>query len=125
MITKATFVKLLNAIKAQMEQDDKNGDILTQLADPEFQSHKIIYTTPLIDSVLKTLAEEFELPNQKYIGDDISYFVWDLNFGKNPMAIGCITRDDGSKVSLTTPDELYDWIIEQKNYINPQEKVLK
>lgn len=111
---KDTFVMIMKAIQAQDKRDSKNGDILTQLADPEFQSHKIIFTTLMIPDVIKALEKEFDLDQNPLYGSEISYFIYDLNYGKNPMAIGCITRKDGSKVSLTTPERLYDWIMENK-----------
>lgn len=114
MIKKTTFVSIINAIQAQDKLDSKNGEILTQLADPEFQNHGIIYTTPIIQELLKILKDECDLPDQKYIGDDISYYIYDLNYGTNDMANSCITRADGSKVSLTSPESLYDWIVEQQ-----------
>ncbi len=41
----------------------------------------------------------------------ISYYIWDLNFGKNGKE--CITMDTDKgevKISLTTPEELYDYL---------------
>lgn len=110
MISKQSFVAILRAIREQEELDGKNGDLLTQLADPEFVEHKTIFTTPLISKLLNILKDEFELEDDKYIGNDISYFIYDLQWGTNEMAKDCITRKDGSKVSLQTLEELYDWI---------------
>lgn len=119
MISKASFVALLNAVEAQMEQDSISGDILTQLADPEFQYHKVIVTTPLIDKVLKTLSYEVEDFSHSVIGTEISHWVWELDFGKKSKELQ-VTREDGSIVPLETPEQLYDWIMEQRNYVNPQ-----
>lgn len=125
MISKKAFVSIMEAIETQAKLDDKHGDILTQLADPEFQYHKVVFTTPLIDSLLKALVEELELPEEKYIGNEISYFVFELGFGHNDLAKNGVTRKDGSPVRLTTPAELYDWIMEQRNerHIDPKEKI--
>lgn len=119
MITKQAFSDLLKAIHQQSKLDDKHGDILTQLADPEFQSHKVIFTTPLIEAVLLILKNELGVKEERYIGDEISYWVWELEFGKKSEQLQ-VYREDGSIVPLKTPEQLYDWIIEQKNYINPR-----
>ena len=119
MISKKAFVSIMEAIETQAKLDDKHGDILTQLADPKFQYHKVVFTTPLIDSVVKALAEDFKLAKDKWIGDEISYFIWELGFGKSKNAIDCITRDNGSKLSLTTPEQLYDWLMEVRSYSQP------
>lgn len=109
---KETFVSIINAIKAQDEHDNRNGKLISQLTDPEFQQHGIIFTTPMVHSVIEALEQEFSLTTNGIYGSEVSYFIYDLNYGQNKMAVGCITRNDGSKVNLTTPEELYDWIIE-------------
>lgn len=126
MISKESFCSMLRAIQTQDEQDSKNGDVLTQLADPELQYHKVVFTTPLVAELLSILKAEFELADDKWVGDEISYFVYELNYGQNENAKDCIIREDGSKVSLTTPEELYDWIMEVRGerYINPQKKIV-
>lgn len=42
-------------------------------------------------------------------GHYISYYIWDLDFGKEGKE--CIEIESGVKASLTSPEELYDFIL--------------
>jgi len=110
MITKKSFIAIIKAIKKQQEADDKNGEILTRLADPEFQNHKIIFTTPIISQLLDILKAEMGCEEQDIVGDDISYWVYELDFGKKDNEMG-IYRKDGTRYKLATPEDLYEYIV--------------
>ena len=43
----------------------------------------------------------------------IDYFFYELNFGQEEMAKDCITKVDGSTISLQTVDQLYDLLAEE------------
>ena len=51
----------------------------------------------------------------------ISYFVYELDWGKRKMAKNCVTEKDGTKTSLQTSSELYDYIIK----VNKDENIQK
>ena len=105
MITKQSFISILEAIKKQDKRDDKTSDALNSLLVDSMG----FYETPLVSDIINILAKEFNQEEDKYVGNDISYFIYDLDWGKDGK--DAITLKDGSKVSITTPEELYDWLV--------------
>jgi len=109
MITKQSFIAILDAIRTQNEIDDKNGDVLTTLADPNDQFHKVIFTTPIIEKLISILADEMQSKDIPQIGNDIEYWIYEAEYGER---FDTIWREDGSEVSIKTAGDLYDWLVE-------------
>ena len=60
---------------------------------------------------------EIEYNRDPYIGDDIQYFIYELNFGKSKYAVKAITVD-GKTYDLSTAEKLYDYILESNKEKN-------
>ena len=101
-MTKSNFIIHLYRIAELQEAETKITESIGLLDDkdfPQFSLHKPI--SFMID-LLK------EAMNDKY--DNISYFIYELNWGKDKMAKNCITEKGGTKISLQTPSQLYNYI---------------
>lgn len=111
MISKKAFVILMKGLKDQHEKDHENGKLITKMGDPEFNNHTFIFSTPLINTVMTALQIEMK---DKYDSgwSDISYWIYDLDFGRK-WKPKMVTRKDGSDVVLNTAHKLYDWLVEQ------------
>lgn len=103
---------MLDAIREQMDQDDKNGYLISELCDPAEQSFRTVFITPLTDRLIKILADEMQCQTSDQIGNDIEYWVYEAKFGEH---FDKMWREDGSEVPLKTASDLYDWLLENIN----------
>lgn len=113
MISKNTFVMLMAAIEKQSAKDRENGKLITRMGDPDINNHEFIFTTPLIDATITALQMEMDDKNDSG-WSDISYFIYELDFGKS-FKLGAVKRADKSDVALFNAHQLYDWLLEQRN----------
>ena len=99
---KELFVETINKLQELSEEQEKFNDIL-RLIDPEFGGgyvhNKTIF---LVEELLSKLV------NDKY--DNISYYMWEIDFGKE-YEDGCVTEEDGTPIPLSNASELYDFIM--------------
>lgn len=112
MISKKAFVVLMKGIKDQHDKDRENGKLITKMGDPEFNNHTFIFSTPLINATLTALQIDCNDQGENGNWSDISYWIYDLDFGRN-WKPKMVTRKDGSDVVLNTAHKLYDWLVEQ------------
>lgn len=103
MITKITFVKLLEAIKAQELEDDKVTKAISSIMNED--NFNNWYDTKLITATIRVLEKEVD---DKY--DNISYYIYELKWGGD-MSLK-ITDEDGIDITPRSLEELYDFIIE-------------
>lgn len=111
MITKNSFIAILDAIRSQRELDDKNSDLLTQISDPAEQNYKVIFSTPIIQKLIKILVDEMGCTEDPQIGNDIDYWVYEAKYGEY---LDKIWTKDGSEISIKTAGDLYDFLTEEK-----------
>lgn len=109
MITKKSFIAMIDAIREQMVQDEKNGELISKLCDPAEQFYNTIFTTPITDKLIKILANEMQCQTSDQIDNDIAYWVYEAKFGEH---FDKMWREDGSEVPLKTASDLYDWLLE-------------
>ena len=116
-MTKEAFCQLINALKDSKTHDDELCDELDNL----FRKHRpeqdmglrgchfwqIINDSRLEDAVVKVLEAEFEDEEDSWI----SYYIYELEFGTKPYSSQCGSEVDGTPICLTTPEELYDFVI--------------
>ena len=97
------FIDTMNKIEALAREQDEFNDMLRKI-DPEFGGcyihNKTIF---LLEELLSKLV------NDKY--DNISYYMWEIDFGKE-YKMGCVAEEDGTPIPLSNPGELYDLIME-------------
>lgn len=110
MLTKKSFIAIMAAIKEQQDKDDENGNIMSRIADPKSECHEIIFTTPMVQQLIDILVDEFNREEHDVIGDDISYWIYEADYGNK---FDKMWRKDRSEVPLKTAGDLYDWLVEQ------------
>lgn len=103
-IDRHDFVGLINRIK-------KKSDFLDDL-NMLFSKHEMeitVFASEDLDIAVKAL--------HLALGDAdkdewISYYCWDLDFGRN-WETGMVWDKDGNDIPLVTPDDLYDMLLQE------------
>ncbi len=99
-LSRQEFTEKLNQLETAMTAVDKMEDA----------THFSITDSPLftiINDFMYFLSDMCDIPRD-YRGEDaLSYYVYELNFGKK-YEPGCVTEENGDICPLSTPDELYD-----------------
>lgn len=112
MLSKEKFVKYVKRIQTLMDKDDKINDFCNEMF---FDSNINLYFDE-VNLVVDLLSDAMDLPtNTRDEGNDLEYFIFQLDFGKVPYSKNAVQLADGTEVSLTSAEELYDFIISQKN----------
>jgi len=89
MLEKKDFIRSMETIKESREALDK------YLADNPAIDHEYtwdIIFKPLYAAV-ETLSMAMEQPLDTQYGNDIDYFIWDRNFGEDPLKPDEVTKD--------------------------------
>ena len=117
MTTKETFSALLRALKETKDHTDELCDDLyavLQKHRPEqdmdlrgYQLWPLVCDTRLEDALIRELEKEFEDEDSW-----ISYFVYELEFGTKEYAGNCGNMQDGRHICLETPEDLYDFLVD-------------
>ena len=102
-LTKEQFVHYINFIKERKEKVDQINDLFTEEFEDSIFYPYARYETELV-SLLENVFNDVE-------DDNIGYFIYELDFGELDFASECITEKDGTTVSLTSPEELYDYLV--------------
>lgn len=106
MISKELFVEVI--------EDAKKSDDYQSWLNKQLQSHGVdgfIFQPTCIDSAIKLLHELF---GEADSGDTISYFCFELDYGRK-WKPGVITENDGIDIDISTPEKLYDYLVFQGN----------
>lgn len=113
MLDKKTFLKYFNEIKKLDEKELRVSEFISK----EFHDYGCIslYTNAII-TMVDMLSQLMDLPiddkTNPYYDNDISYFVFDLEFGRNPETCkDCIEWEDGRKFSIYSAEDLYDYLV--------------
>ena len=118
MTTKETFCALLRALDETKRHTDDLCDDLYQVIQKHrpdqdmdlrgYQLWPLVCDTRLEDAIVAELEKEFEDTEDSWI----SYFVYELEFGTVSYSGNCGVKPDGTQITLTSPEELYDFLIE-------------
>lgn len=114
MISKEKFV---NYIKFIEDLDDKEYKFQKGLEDC-FGRENVGYLyvfNEVVPKMIEMLCDltEIEYNSDPHIGDDIQYFIYELNYGKNSCAKKAIELEDKTW-DLSSAEKLYDYILESK-----------
>lgn len=107
MISRESFVDMLDAIEKQYKRDYEIGGTITNIGDPEC-NNRFVFTTQLIDDALKALAKD---TNDTF--GHISYYVYETEFGAKADEM-YMTLKSGRKVKFTDAGALWDWLLEEQ-----------
>ena len=97
MITKSTFVNVVNNIRKQEKRVDKFSKALSQICDghPVFDTNNL-YLKSLLDVLKETFNDQ---------DDYITWWLWEDVEKK-------VWPEDGTEIDLSTPEQLYDFLVE-------------
>lgn len=103
MLEKKDFLKYMSQIETAIKFQDEMNDICKK-----YGYFSIAEYPDCIDLSVTLLEKLMNLePNDEY-GTDISYFIFELNFGKDwePGSVTC----DGEDIDFSSSEKLYDFI---------------
>ena len=105
MISKEDFVKSISAIQKAFECENELNDVFKKYG----VGSEIYLSGMCADAIVNLLHIIFGAADEE---EWISYFCFDLNFGKD-FQKGTIVCVDGSKPDMFTAEDLYDFLIEE------------
>ena len=106
MITKEKFCKAINQIKHIQEYEDE----LYKLG-RKYGEYDTEIRFPTLEDVVVSLLEDAMCCIEDEYGSDISYFIYELDFGKD-WEPGMIIDREGNDVDFSTVEKLYDYLRE-------------
>ena len=111
MISKAEFVKIIDTIKDYYEKEEKLTKYLHEFFMDGYSA--VDFCSELIDVTIKLLAKNFSEKHEASIEDDISWFVYENDFGKKEFSIRYIipSTKDKKEYKITSIEEMYDYIV--------------
>ena len=107
MITKESFVILLDHIKTIVKNDIQRAELFSKIFPNAFQANLLFdgdRTQRLVNVLQDIMSDEYEW---------ISYFCWELDFGKKSKEIECYD-ENGEVIDLSCPESLYDFLVKDK-----------
>lgn len=111
---KELFINAIKALQRQYELDEHFAKALSSLF-PDSCSSDLFYNNTAVDNILVEIL-------QKTFNDDhahswIEYFCFELDFGKKNDSLKARDKN-GNNIPLTTPEDLYNLLIKEKNDTN-------
>lgn len=106
LFTKELFIETIEALKKQFELDLKNAKLIGEVFE---NVGSLYYNNELLkNQIFKILEAEF-YPNIKdHQTNDIEYFCYDLDFGKE-WKVGSVTDND-KDIKLQTIEDLWNYL---------------
>lgn len=108
-LTKEQFVEYVGCIKKTCDKDDMLSEAIEKACNDDCRVIGLYGAecSTMID--LLSLAMGLEIGTRD--GNEIEYFIYDLDFGKDYKE-GCLTEIDGTPIDISTAEKLYDYITE-------------
>ena len=106
IISKEKFVEIINRLKSYTELQNKINDLFRDNIDNK-EMDFINAGSICIghESVVVYLLEKM------FDTDMISYFIYELDYGKKYKA-GCVLDKNMNEIDLSTPEKLYDYLVQ-------------
>lgn len=105
-MTKGKFVRIINEIKKLHEYQEELYAIHRK-----YNYDAVIDFPTLEDTVVELLGEVMHCPKDNP-ETDISYFIYELEFGKD-WEPGMIIDQYGNSIDHSTAEKLYDFLVEE------------
>ncbi len=112
MITKDQFVYYINEIKTLTEQANMLDEALKSF--DSCRDFGGFSNFRAVDALVSLLEDAMGEERNKDYPTDISYFIYDLEFGAL-WTEDSFQESDGTPIDISTPEKLYDYIIRSKN----------
>lgn len=104
-ISKEDFVETINKLQECWDRENKIHDAL-EACDIYFEDNSADYLYSTTIHLLELLTND---PANDIYGSDISYFCWELNFGREYKP-GMITDNEGKDIDFSSAEKLYDYL---------------
>ena len=112
MITKEQFVHYINEIELLIARSNMLDAALKDFDNTSdfggFSNFRAI------DDLVSLLEDVFQQERTIEYPTDISYFIYDLEFGSN-WTEDSFTGSDGKPIDISTPEKLYDYLVANIN----------
>lgn len=105
-MTKETFIKALEAIQRQHEQDCEKAELLEKVF-PESFAANLMYDNGLLQNAIIAILTEAMNDTDNFI----EHFLWELDFGRKGEKLEVKTAD-GKQHHLTAAEKLYNFLKE-------------
>jgi hypothetical protein len=110
MMTKEKFVEIINEIQ-ELHKYEEDLYVLNR----RYKNYEVDFQFPTLEDIVVRLLEEiFQCRIDEHIGSDISYFIYDLNFGQD-WEPGMIIDKDGNDIDHSTAEKLYDYLMKERD----------
>ena len=115
MISKEKFVEYMTAIKNAFDKERAFDDAI-QALNKDGEGIAMIYSDE-ITAMTKMVCDlmDIEYNGEKYYGDDIQYFIYECDWGRDKDAR--LIEYCGNMICLETIEDLYDYIVKYGNMI--------
>lgn len=109
-LTKEQFVEYVGCIKKTCDKDDMLSEAIEKACNDDCRVIGLYGAecSAMVD--LLSLAMGLEVGTRD--GNEIEYFIYDLNFGKDYNE-GSLTEMDGTPIDISTAEKLYDYIVSE------------
>ena len=109
-LTKEQFVEYVGCIKKTCDKDDMLSEAIEKACNDDCRVIGLYGAecSAMVD--LLSLAMGLEVGTRD--GNEIEYFIYDLNFGKDYKE-GCLIDMDGTPIDISTAEKLYDYIVSE------------
>ena len=109
-LTKGQFVEYVDYIKKTCDKDNMLSEAIEKACNDDCRVIGLYGTecSVMVDLLSLAMGSEVGTCN----GNEIEYFIYDLNIGKD-YAEGCFTEMDGTPIDISTAEKLYDYIVSE------------
>ena len=105
MISKEKFLEIINRLKSYNELQNKINDLFKENIDNKEEDFMNAGSICIgHESVVVYLLEKI------FDTDMISYFIYELDYGKKYKA-GCVLDENMNEIDLSTAEKMYDYLV--------------
>ena len=122
VISKEKFVGYINFIKELREKERKFNEGLSECFGEQNVANIFVYNdveNKIIEMLCDLVGIEYN-KEDKHVGDDIQYFIYELDFGEVGYAQHAV-EIDGKTYDLSSAEKLYDYLVEMDSKIISEE----
>lgn len=115
VISKEKFVEYINFIKSLDKKESSLQKGLEECFGRENVGYLFVFNE-VVPKMIEMLCDlmGIEYNATQHIGDDIQYFIYELDFGENKCAKSAV-EEDGVTYDLSSPEKLYDYIVKESS----------
>lgn len=109
MLSKKTFVEAIEKLKAMEDAEQA----LYDASDSCVRLYEWKPYSDLLEIYVKLLEEAMKVEIDERYGSDISYFIYELEFGKK-WKPNYVTDSNGNSIDMSTAEKLYDYLVSER-----------